>query len=460
MAHTSNLYSPSTCILTTGTHSRPSSLRYHSHLRLSQGRIEHLCRRREPTLQCPEWSVSTILPEPVHTIPHLHNFSAANRERRHKAINDHISSSSQISYGCGRTHFLAICAKFDIPIDSLFHASTSDIHALLENFVDYVRHSRIPPIRSSTINCYVTHVNDWFITANILSSSFSIRSQRLNFLLQSYSLHDFQHLPIRQKTAVPFTYSLLCEAFLYIDTLSLSVNTRAFIKAAFALGYACSLRTSQYLKGSHSTPLRKQCNSSVSYFWFGDTPLCICDPQLFPVDTLPDAFSCLLQYSKNDKHGIGGPKAIYRCSTVSPERDCLTVLFRYLYFNPPQRDSSILSNERGQINASKHIRPVLNHIADKYGFQRSQLLIHSSIRSGALVALTNEPNSVKATQGCWTTIQGMSNYLRGTLDHAKHVSPLLHDNTICSITTLQNIYLTQDLRAHSSISPPAVASMV
>ena len=326
----------------------------------------------------------------------------------------------------------------------------------MESFADYIRFSRIPPISSSTINCYITHVNDWFITANILSSPFPIRSQRLKFLLQSYTLHDFKNIPVRQKTAVPFTYSLLCEALLYINSLSISKNTRAFIKAAFALGYACSLRTSQYLKGSHSTPLRKQCNSSVSYFWFDNTPLCICDPHLFPINTIPDAFSCILQYSKNDKNGTGGPKAIYRCPNIPPERDCLTILFRYLYSNPPLRQSPILSNESGQISASKHIRPILNYLADKYGFDRSQLLIHSSIRSGALVALNNEPNSVKTTQGCWTTVQGMSNYLRGTLEHAKHVSQLLHDDSTCPISTLQNIYLTQDLRQSSSISYPSV----
>ena len=330
----------------------------------------------------------------------------------------------------------------------------------MENFADHLRHSRIPLMRSSTISCYLTHVSDWFITAHILSSPFPIRSQRLNFMLQSYTLYDFEHTPARQKTAVPFTYNLLCEAILYIDTLGISANTRAFIKAAFALGYACSLRTTQYLKGSHSTPLRKQCNSSVSYFWFADTPFCICDPHLFPIDTIPDAFSCILQYSKNDKNGIGGPKAISRCLHIPPDRDCLTILFRYLYSNPPSRESAVLSNESGQINASKHIRPVLNHLADKFGFHRSQLLIHSSIRAGALVALNNEPNSVKAAQGCWTTVQGMSNYLRGTLEHAKHVSTLLHDNAICPIVTLQNIYLTQDLRQQSSIPPLAVESPV
>ena len=135
----------------------------------------------------------------------------------------------------------------------------------MECFADHVRHSRTPPITSSTINCYLTHINDWFVTSQILSSPFPIRNQRLNFLLQNYSNIDFETNPTRQKTAVPFTYSLLCETLIYISSLSISLNTRALIKAAFALGYACSLRTSQYLKGSHSTPLRKQCNSSVSF---------------------------------------------------------------------------------------------------------------------------------------------------------------------------------------------------
>ena len=353
-----------------------------------------------------------------------------------------------------------ICNKFHIPLDALSNASASDVHALIESFADYIRYSRTPPIKSVTINCYITHVNDWFITAHILSSPFPIRSQRLNFLLQSYTLQDFENTPARQKTVVPFTYNLLCEAILHIDTLFISANTCAFIKAAFALGYACSLRTSQYLKGSHPTPLRKQCNSTVSYFWFNDTPLCICDPHLFPINTIPDAFSCILQYSKNDKHGNGGPKAIYRCSNIPPERDCLTILFRYLSLNPPSRQSPVLSNESGQINASKHIRPVLNYLADKYGFDRSQLLIHSSIRSGALVSLHNESNSVKTAQGCWTTLQGMSSYLRGTLEHAKHVSQLLHDDSTCPISTLQHIYLTQDLRKQSSISSQSAVDPV
>ena len=259
---------------------------------------------------------------------------------------------------------------------------------------------------------------------------------------------DYLLRPVRHNTAIPFTYSLLCVTLTLISQLYTdSAYLKLGVSAAFALGYSCSTRSGQYLKTGHHIPLSNQLNSSLSYFWWGETYYSVCDPTLFPPFSLPDKFSSLIEFSKNDKKGFGGPKAIARCLTVPPSEDCLTILFNFLVCYPPLPHQPLLSGSFNttQIDASLHIKPVLDKLASMYGFNPAQLSVHSSIRSGALIALETQPDAVKLRQGCWTTLGGMHSYLRGTLNHASSITQLLHDPSIYSITELQNVYTTRSL---------------
>ena len=351
---------------------------------------------------------------------------------------------------------MGFCKQHNIAVDSLFNASLTDLHLLIECFIDHVRFSRLPPIQSSSIDGYLTHVSDWFTQNDILSipHPFSIRSKKCSFLLHSYYLEDYKTKPARQQAAIPITYNLLCDMLDLIYTMHFHTSPRLYfgICAACAIGYACSLRTGQYLKTSKSISLDHQLNSSHSYFWLNDTPYNVCDLATFPSDTVPDAFTSQILFAKNDKSGISGPKGIVRCTSVLPQYDCCTVLFRFLQKFIPLPNTPLLSAFGSQIEADLNIRPVLFQIAKKYGFDPKQLRIHGSFRSGAMIALENESDAVRLQQGCWTSIAGMSAYLRSTLKHATYVSPLIHDLSVCPTSVLQNIYVTKHLQFTPNLS--------
>ena len=284
----------------------------------------------------------------------------------------------------------------------------------------------------------------WLIENNHRLFSDSIRSPRSLYILRGYTLSDYILSPKNRTQAIPFTFSLFCAA---IDLINISYSTDVYLRlgisAAFAIGYACSCRTTQYLhRTGRPIPLSHQIDSTLSYFWWSSTPYNVCDVLSFP-PTLPDKFSTTIPFSKNDTKGIGGPKAIARCQKIDPTYDCLTLLYLFLQHAPPLPSSPVLSGSLGQINATTHIKPILCQLEFIYGFPPGKLSIHSSIRSGALIALESQSDAVKLRQGCWTTVGGMSSYLRGTLNHASSITDLLHDSSICTISELQNIYTTK-----------------
>ena len=281
----------------------------------------------------------------------------------------------------------------------------------------------------------------WLIENNHRLYNDSIRSPRSLYILRGYTLSDYILSPKNHSQAIPFTYSLFCAA---IDLINVCHSTNPYLRlginAAFAIGYACSCRTTQYLRrNGKNIPLTHQMDSSLSYFWWGPTPYNVCDVSSFP-SSLPDKFSTTIPFSKNDTKGIGGPKAIARCHKIAPTYDCLTLVFTFLQSFPPSPSSPVLSGSHGQIEAIAHIKPILCQLEFIYGFPAGKLSIHSSLRSGALIALESQSDAVKLRQGCWTTLGGMSSYLRGTLNHASSITDLLHDSSICTISELQNIY--------------------
>jgi hypothetical protein len=121
---------------------------------------------------------------------------------------------------------------------------------------------------------------------------------------------------------------------------------------------------------------------------------------------------------------------------VPPAYDCLTNLGKFICAYPPVAESPLLSGLGYQIS-SDCMLVLLHKLADKYGFARDRMKMHSSIRSGALVALENEADHIKERQGCWRSTEGMLNYLRGTLQHAAYVTDQLHDPSLCPISLTQ-----------------------
>jgi hypothetical protein len=95
----------------------------------------------------------------------------------------------------------------------------------------------------------------------------------------------------------------------------------------------------------------------------------------------------------------------------------------------------------------------LHLLAEKHNLDKSRLKMHSSVRSGALVALENESDSTKLAQGCWSSVDGMLNYNRRSISHATHVTDLLHDMDLCPISYSQQQFgtaLTSSVRVATS----------
>ena len=74
-----------------------------------------------------------------------------------------------------------------------------------------------------------------------------------------------------------------------------------------------------------------------------------------------------------------------------------------------------------------------------------------------MITLENENKDVRLRQGTWTSKAGLNAYVRPTLKHSAHVSPLLHDLNVCPTTVLQNLFTTQQLPSISP-SPPSGSS--
>jgi hypothetical protein len=275
-------------------------------------------------------------------------------------------------------------------------------------------------------------------------------------MLQGYARLDGSLQPLRLRLKVPLTYPLLCAL---LDIVAVSYSTPSTLPlflaccAAFVLAYAISLRPQEYLKLPRPVPLRYTANSSLSHFVFDGVFYSVCYPALFPPGS-PSHFTTLLEFQKNDTRGKGGPKAIAHCSSVPMSYNCLSVLFNFLRRYPPLPNSPLLSGLGSQLS-SHVLTPFLHQLADKFGFDRSKVSLHSTIRSGAFSALEDESDAVKLRQGGWGSIAGMLSYTRGSLRHADYVVEKLHDPSLVPIRVTQ---MTHNTLSHTASAGPSSSS--
>ena len=257
---------------------------------------------------------------------------------------------------------------------------------------------RIPPLLSDTINSYITHAADALTASAILPTTISARNAHLTFMLSAYSIEDHIAHPLLDKLKIPLTYLLLCDSLVIITAIfSSSPAIVLAVQAAFCLGYAASLRPSEYLHTtSRIVPTTKQLWSSSSYFWFNDVPYCVCDPAAFPPGQIPDMFSGILIHRKNEKRGKGSPIAIANPSSPTPRPvNCLSSLFQFLRAYPPLPNAPLFAGSPINITSDLHLKPVLNAVARKHNLPCNKLLPHSSIRSAVLSQIDDQSDEVK-----------------------------------------------------------------
>ena len=369
------------------------------------------------------------------------NLSARFGERIENDRISHLANSSLRTYRTGSTHFINFCTANGFSVLNLgSNLSALQLRVLIEFYVDYVRYIRHPPVRGDTVDSYVSHVAEFLIgSGQIETGGASLRSSTTNHLLRSYKKQDEDGNPKRSAVAIPLTYPLLCDAITIANEhFANNTGLRLGVSAALAIGYACSLRCSEYLLSSNETEIAHQVNSSQSFFWWGDQPFNVCLPTAYP-DGLPDHFTTFLD---KRKAGEGGPKSIARCADAEP--DCLTTLFRFLYAYPPTLRKPLLSGYQGQIN-DHLVTQVLNKLARLHGFQSDRLRVHASVRSGVLTQLEDHDELTKRAVGGWNSTGGMIAYQKVTLRHATKISVDIHDRSLCPINITKLIYNTPTL---------------
>jgi hypothetical protein len=88
---------------------------------------------------------------------------------------------------------------------------------------------------------------------------------------------------------------------------------------------------------------------------------------------------------------------------------------------------------------SRLLNKVMKDVAIRHHLDPHRLTPHS-LRVAGPVQLVNQSDARQQQQGNWSTVQGLTAYARGTLDHAAAVTADLHNPSIVSLQMLQLSY--------------------
>ena len=300
------------------------------------------------------------------------------------------------------------------------------------------------PIKSVTIDQYITHVADYLVTNEHILSGGELRSRRLSMLLAGYTASDDVGVPLRLRQKIPMTYPIACIMYRLAATMHAGAK-RLALRAALAMAFGLSLRPGEYLVMEEETPLSHQANASDCFFVFNDDEcVCVCDPHLYPVGRTPSFFLCMFTHLKNDKKGEGGPRAVGRAPSSSPDHFCCVLtLFEYFKAHPGRRETMALS-AHGPGVAWSEMRTLCHLAASEAGIDPTRLVPHSA-RAGALAQYERESDATRQQQGGWLSLKGLQAYARKALGHARATAEVLHDFTVCPLAQTRMMFGTHPM---------------
>ena len=307
------------------------------------------------------------------------------------------------------------------------------------------------PIKAVSIDQYITHVADYLVTNEHILSGGELRSRRLTMLLAGYTANDDVGIPLRLRQKIPMTYPIACIMYRLAATMHTSTK-RLALRAAVAMAFGLSLRPGEYLVMEEETPLTHQANASNCFFVFNDDEcVCVCDPHLYPVGRTPSFFLCMFTHLKSDKKGEGGPRAVGRAPSSSPNHFCCVLtLYEYFRAHPGRRETLALSAHGPGVTWSE-MRTLCHLAAAETGLDPTRLVPHSG-RAGAQAQLEDESDERRRQQGGWGTIAGMAAYSRKALGHARAVAAALHDPTLCPMEQTRMMFGAYP-KGHSAVLP-------
>ena len=233
------------------------------------------------------------------------------------------------------------------------------------------------PIKSVTIDQYISHVADHLVQREHLQAGSELRGQRLTMLLQGYSMTDDEGKSMRMLRKIPITYPIACIFKAVAKDLFTGRNCLA-MQAAIAMAYGLSLRPGEYLDMGTFTPLAQQANASNCFFVFDDDEcISVCEPHLYPAGRSPSAFLCMVEKMKQQKRGEGGPRAVAAAPAGPRSKEhfcCVQTLFSYFAAFPGRRGERALASHGLQVTWTD-MRLLCHVVATKLGLDPLRLLL-------------------------------------------------------------------------------------
>ena len=229
--------------------------------------------------------------------------------------------------------------------------------------------------------------------------------------------------------------------------------------AAFSLGFGLGLRPGEYLQSSCPNTVHTSIPSDPSevtedepypnhvlhgescfFKWAHDEKFYpVTSPGSYPEGS-PEAFIALLDSSKNDAVGKGGPRTVFTAPTGA-KFNCVENVFRFLLRWPPAVGGYILSGLPGQPVTIDAINRALKAFAHHTGLDPSRLLPHS-IRVGSSSQTDGMPLNDRMQHTNHKSIGGVIPYFRKSLDLAKRSTAFIHDVSVHTLESIRLTYMT------------------
>jgi hypothetical protein len=326
---------------------------------------------------------------------------------------------------------------FLVPL-TFFNCSPAACARLLEFFIAYLRELALS---GNTIDQYFSHVLTTLKEKGLHLRTPELRSPRSTFMIQGWIKEDRHALPERLKAKIPMSAPVLIHVLHLLHTLFADSTLGRLLSAAFCLGYGAAFRPCEYLTHANGTAGPHTLRGSLCFFQWVGCPdfFSVTNPTLFPPG-LPSHFVALLDSSKHDPLGHGGPRAIARAPTTNAPFCCLTTLFTYLRQYPPAPNAPLLSGANLPL-APAALNRVLKVAAAQLGLDPSRLVPHS-LRVGSVCQLEGLPVESLMRHTGHASPSGLYMYCRASLEHATTVAPMLHDVQRLSLPFLRLTYMT------------------
>ena len=324
-------------------------------------------------------------------------------------------------------------------------------------FASFLR--TVNKIKASTIDKYLTHVATYLYELGMPETV--MRSKQYAYLITAWKKDDEKASPQRLRVKIPLSADLMWRLFDFLsDWFASSPDILLMYVAAFSLGFGLGLRPGEYLQPTVAAPFHTTVlpdsseviddepsllnhvlhGESCFFKWDNDDKFYPgTDPCSYPGGS-PEVFIALLDSSKNDAVGKGGPRTVFTAPPGS-KFNCVENIFRFLRRWPPVAGDYVLSGLLGQSITTDAVNRALKAFARRSGLDPARLLPHS-IRVGSSSQTDGMQLSDRTQHTNHRSLGGAMSYFRKSLELAKRSASFIHDVNVHTLESIRLTYMT------------------